>query len=43
MLAASAVPNPRTVAFVLAYLLAAAAVTLPYLKWRARPVSTGTG
>ena len=42
MLAASAVPNPRTVAFVLAYLLSAAAVTLPYLKWRARPASSGS-
>ena len=41
MLAASAVPNPRTVAFVLAYLLSAAVVTLPYLKWRARPASAG--
>jgi len=37
MLAASAVPNPRTVAFVLAYLLSAAVVTIPFLKWRARP------
>jgi hypothetical protein len=43
MLAASAVPNPRTVAFVLAYLLSAAVVTLPYLKLRARPASTGFG
>jgi BASS family bile acid:Na+ symporter len=41
MLAASAVPNPRTVAFVLAYLLSAAIVTLPYLKWRARTASAG--
>jgi len=41
MLAASAVPNPKTVAFVLAYLLSAALVTLPYLKLRARPASAG--
>ena len=39
MLAASAVPGPRTIALVLAYLVCAAAVTLPYLRWRAR----GTG
>jgi predicted Na+-dependent transporter len=38
MLAASAVPNPMTVAFVLAYLLSAAVVSLPYLKWRGRRV-----
>ncbi len=34
MLAASTVPGPRTVALVLAYLLASAAVSIPYLKWR---------
>jgi hypothetical protein len=38
MLAASAVPGPRTVAFVLAYLVSAAVVTIPYLKWRGRRV-----
>ena len=43
MLAASAVPNPRTVAFVLAYLLSAAVVTLPYLKLRARPAQGTPG
>lgn len=41
MLAAAAVPNPRTIAFVLAYLVSAAIVTIPYLKWRARPASAG--
>lgn len=34
MLAASAVPSPRVIALVLAYLVTAALVTLPYLKWR---------
>jgi len=38
MLAASAVPNPRVIALVLAYLLCATLVTLPYLKWRGRRV-----
>jgi predicted Na+-dependent transporter len=42
MLAASAVPNPRTIAFVLAYLVSASLVTLPYLKWRARAAPAGT-
>jgi bile acid:Na+ symporter, BASS family len=37
MLAASAVPGPRTIALVLAYLLASAAVSIPYLRWRRRP------
>jgi BASS family bile acid:Na+ symporter len=41
MLAASAVPGPRTVALVLVYLVSAAVVTLPYLKWRARPTAAG--
>jgi BASS family bile acid:Na+ symporter len=36
MLAASTVPGPRTAAFVLAYALASAAVSIPYLKWRGR-------
>jgi BASS family bile acid:Na+ symporter len=36
MLAASTVPGPRTIAFVLAYLLASAAVSIPYLRWRGR-------
>ena len=39
MLAASAVPNPRVVTLVLAYLVCAALVTLPYLKLRARPAA----
>jgi BASS family bile acid:Na+ symporter len=39
MLAASTVPGPRTIALVLAYVLAAAAVSIPYLKWRTRPGS----
>jgi len=38
MLAASVVPNPRTIALVLAYLVCAALVTLPYLKLRSRGV-----
>lgn len=37
MLAASAVPGPRTITLVLAYMLSAALVTIPYLKWRSRP------
>ena len=36
MLAASVAPNPRTVAFVLAYVLASAAVSAAYLAWRGR-------
>ena len=36
MLAASTVPGPRTIALVIAYVLASAAVSIPYLKWRAR-------
>ena len=36
MLAASTVPGPRVVALVLAYLVSAAVVTIPYLKLRAR-------
>ena len=36
MLAASAVPGPRTIALVLAYLVASAAVSIPYLRWRRR-------
>jgi BASS family bile acid:Na+ symporter len=35
MLAASTVPGPRTIALVLAYVLASAVVSIPYLKWRA--------
>jgi hypothetical protein len=35
MLAASTVPGPRTVVLVLAYVLASAAVSISYLKWRA--------
>jgi BASS family bile acid:Na+ symporter len=34
MLAASATPQKATIALVLAYLLVAALVTIPYLKWR---------
>lgn len=40
MLAASTVPGPRTIAFVLAYLLASAAVSIPYLRWRGRAAGT---
>jgi BASS family bile acid:Na+ symporter len=36
MLAASTVPGPRTVVLVLEYVLAAAAVSITYMKWRAR-------
>ena len=36
MLAASAVPGPRTITLVLAYLVASAAVSIPYLRWRRR-------
>jgi len=36
MLAASAVPGPRTIALVLAYLVASAAVSIPYVRWRRR-------
>jgi bile acid:Na+ symporter, BASS family len=42
MLAASAVPNPRVIALVLAYLVCAALVTLPYLRWRRRPAAAAT-
>jgi BASS family bile acid:Na+ symporter len=43
MLAASTVPGPRTAAFVLAYTLASAVVSIPYLKWRglSPPVDRG--
>jgi BASS family bile acid:Na+ symporter len=34
MLAASTVPGPRTAALVLAYVLASAVVSIPYLSWR---------
>ena len=40
MLAASTAPGPRTVALVLAYVLASAAVSIPYLKWRGRAAET---
>jgi BASS family bile acid:Na+ symporter len=36
MLAASTVPGPRTAVFVLAYVVASAIVSIPYLKWRGR-------
>ena len=36
MLAASTAPGPRVIALVLAYLLASAAVSIPYLNWRRR-------
>jgi hypothetical protein len=36
MLAASTVPGPRTIALVIAYTIASAAVSIPYLKWRGR-------
>jgi BASS family bile acid:Na+ symporter len=37
MLAASTVPGPRIAALVLAYVLAAAIVSIPYLAWRNKP------
>jgi BASS family bile acid:Na+ symporter len=42
MLAAAAVPSPRTVTLVLAYMVSATVVTIPYLKLRARRASPGT-
>jgi BASS family bile acid:Na+ symporter len=42
MLAASTVPGPKTVALVLAYSLASAAVSIPYLKWRGRVAGAGS-
>jgi len=42
MLAASTTPGPRVVALVLAYVLASAAVSIPYLKWRGRTAGSGT-
>jgi bile acid:Na+ symporter, BASS family len=36
MLAASTVPGPRTVSLILAYVLAAAIISIPYLSWRKR-------
>ena len=36
LLAAATVPGPRTVVLVLTYILASAAVSIPYLKWQAR-------
>ncbi len=41
MLAASTTPGPQTVAIVLAYVLASALVSIPYLKWRGRAASSG--
>jgi hypothetical protein len=35
MLAASTVPGPGTVVFVLTYVFASAAVSIAYMKWRA--------
>ncbi len=43
MLAASTVPGPKTVALVLAYSLASAAVSIPYLKWRQRSPALAKG
>jgi BASS family bile acid:Na+ symporter len=36
MLAASTVPGPRTAVLILAYVLASAVVSVPYLRWRKR-------
>ncbi len=36
MIVAASVPGPRTAVIVVAYLLAAALVTVPYLRWRQR-------
>lgn len=43
MLAASTVPGPRVAVLVLAYVLAAAVVSIPYLRWRkrTRPAASG--
>ena len=41
-LAASTAPGPKTVALVLAYSLASAAVSIPYLKWRGRAAGAGS-
>jgi bile acid:Na+ symporter, BASS family len=43
MLAASTVPGPRTAAFVLAYFLASAAVSIPYLRWSRRSAAVDGG
>jgi bile acid:Na+ symporter, BASS family len=40
MLAAAAVPGPRTAVFVLAYVLTAGVASAAYLRWRARPAAT---
>jgi bile acid:Na+ symporter, BASS family len=34
LLVAGSLPGPRTLILITAYLLASAAVTIPYLKWR---------
>jgi hypothetical protein len=36
MVVAASVPGPRTAVLVAAYLLAAAVVSIPYLRWRRR-------
>jgi hypothetical protein len=41
MLAASTTPGPQTAAIVLAYVLASALVSIPYLKWRGRAAGSG--
>jgi bile acid:Na+ symporter, BASS family len=41
MLAASTVPGPRTIALVLMYVFASAAVSIPYMRWRARAGDRG--
>ena len=41
MLAASTVPGPRVAVLVLAYVLAAAVVSIPYLRWRKSSLAGG--
>jgi hypothetical protein len=43
MLAASTVHGPRTIALVIAYTIASAAVSIPCLKWRGRAAGAATG
>jgi BASS family bile acid:Na+ symporter len=42
-LIAAAVPGPRTAVYVLAYLAASAAVSIPYLRWRRRMHASADG
>ena len=40
VLVAASLPGPRTTVVIVAYVLASAAVTLPYLKWRRKASAT---